>query len=185
MQVGETRIEEICEVGVDSGMLMIGDPSYLMNFSKIEDKKYDDHAHTVYRHKDDGSLWQFTYGKKSSVEKVNVFPGTYGDVIPRYKKTPNQLREEGLFIETDIDPRPHINTDEFSYRAVSKLLEKFHTPVPYVMTNCAAFRSGLGDGGYKVFAEIVQTKSYGERVKKVWVELLTEEDITASYKDDE
>lgn len=40
-----------------------------------------------------------------------------------------------------------------------------------------AFKSGFGDGTYEVFAEIMEHEGLGSRVKKVWVELITDEEI--------
>lgn len=40
-----------------------------------------------------------------------------------------------------------------------------------------AFQSGFGDGTYEVFAEIIDAGSWGKRVKKVWVELITDEEM--------
>lgn len=41
-----------------------------------------------------------------------------------------------------------------------------------------AFMSGFGDGTYDVFAEIVDAGAWGKRIKKVWVELITDEELT-------
>lgn len=151
---------KIGEVGVDSGQLIIVDPCYLEGL--VDPKtEFDDFAQDVYKCTIDGKLWQFTYGKKSSVPNVNPFPGSYDTVIPEYGKKPNDLYAEGIFVKTDIDPTPHIPDNEFSYRGICKktLKDGFGQ-----VDDAVAFNTGYGDGVYDVFAEI-----QNERVKKVWV----------------
>ena len=41
----------------------------------------------------------------------------------------------------------------------------------------------MGDGTYNVFAEIVDTVNFGKRVKKVWVELITDEELDEMRND--
>lgn len=168
------RIVKIGVVGVDTGQLIIGDPSYLEGQFKKPQHRDADHAHTVYRHKD-GSLWQYTYGGKPSVKGANKFPGSYEDVILKYKKTPNRLIADGDFEPTDIDPTPHIPEGEFSYRGICKATtSKEHSgQLNYALGHAGvavAFSTGFGDGVYDVYAELTDTDGFGERIRKVWVE---------------
>lgn len=177
-----TEIIKIGVVGVDSGQLIICDPCYIEQEFKTETEGFfANHAHTVYRCVKDGKLWQYTYGEPSSIKDVNLFPGSYETVIPEYSQTPNTLIANGTFVETDLDPTPHIEDGEFSYRGsckatlspdgVGQLNYKLGHPGVAV-----AFRSGLGDGEYNVYAEIGDVKGWGRRVKKVWIDLIEEEE---------
>ncbi len=81
-----------------------------------------------------------------------------------------------------MDPTPHIPEGEFSYRGISKITNsgKQGGQLNYLLGHegaAVAFQSGMGDGHYNVFAEIIDTGKYGKRVKKVWVELITDEQL--------
>lgn len=178
----KSEIVKLGVVGVDSGQLVICDPAYIEGqFQTPDSEGKADHAHSIYRHKD-GKLWQFCYGEKPTAENVNSFTGTYADVIPEYGLCPNDLKTQGLFEETDIDPTPHIPDAEFSYRGICKTTnaENQGGQLNYLLGNegvAVAFRSGLGDGTYDVYAEIVDAGGWGKRVKKVWVELITDAEL--------
>ena len=178
----KTRIVKLGVVGVDSGQLVICDPTYIESeYQQPDSEGKEDHAHGIYRHTD-GKLWQFCYGGKPSHENVNKFPGSYETVIEEYGLTPNQLVEGGDFKETDLDPTPHIPDGEFSYRGICKVRDNNNQggQLNYLLGHpgvAVAFSSGMGDGEYGVYAELVETKDYGERVKKVWVEVLTDKEI--------
>jgi hypothetical protein len=79
---------------------------------------------------------------------------------------------------------PHIPEGEFSYRGICKITsenKKHGGQLNYTLGHegvAVAFQSGFGDGLYDVFAEIVDTGSWGKRVKKVWVELITDEELS-------
>lgn len=188
------EVVKIGEVGVDSGQLMICDPCYIESEFQTPDSGSYDHAHEVYRHKEDGSLWQYTYknnpvfskGKRVAVSQggINAFPGSYEDVIPQYGKSPNQLRKEGLLeLAEDVDPTPHIKKGEFSYRGICKTTINSKTgagQLNYKLGHegvAVAFRSGLGDGVYDVYAEIVDTGDWGKRISKVFVVMLSDEEL--------
>jgi hypothetical protein len=169
------RIIKLGSVGVDTGQLILVDPAYLDDqFIKDPDSEpYSDYAHTIYRHKD-GTLWQYTNGKEAQ-EGVNKFPGSYQDEILQYGKTPNELINSGDFEKTDMEPTPHIPKGEFSYRGICKetLGPNKGGQLNYKMGHAGvavAFSTGMGDGMYQVFAELVVDKEWGERVRKVWVE---------------
>lgn len=176
----ETEIVKVGTVGVDSGQLMICDPCYIDSEWQTHESEDTDHAHDIFIHKD-GSLWQFCYGSQPIVPNVNAFPGTYADVIPQYNASPNDMIRNGVLISnTGTDPRPHISDGEFSYRGICKGNKDNGTQLNYLLGHpgvAVAFSSGFGDGSYDVYAEIVNLPAYGKRVKKVWVELITDEEI--------
>lgn len=177
----KTRIVKLGEVGVDSGQLMICDPCYINSeWQKTEESPYSDFAHSIYKHTD-GSLWQFCYGCEPATEEINKFPGSYEDEILKYGKTPNQLITSGEFTATSIDPTPHIQDGAFSYEGVCKATnnniqggqlnyKRGHHGV------AVAFRSGFGDGVYPVYAELAEIPGWGERIVRVWVELVNDEE---------
>ena len=184
----KTKIVKLGVVGVDSGQLIICDPTYIESqFQQPDSEGKEDHAHSIYKHKLDGKLWQFCYGGKPSAKDVNAMTGTYSDVIPEYGLSANDLREQGLLEETELDPTPHIPEAEFSYRGICKSTNNNNQggQLNYLLGHAGvavAFRTGLGDGTYDVFAEIVDTGYCGERVKKVWVEFITDEELESMQK---
>lgn len=169
-----STIVKIGVVGVDSGQLIMCDPCYIESQWKTPPESGNDHAHDIYRHEDDGKLWQFTYGAKPSNENVNKFPGSYADIIPEYGKSPNQLIDEGKFKKTGIDPTPHIPRHEFSYRGCCKeTIASMHGQLNYTLGHPGAgvvFNTGAGDGTYDVYAEIKDVPGWGKRVTKVWID---------------
>lgn len=179
----ESEIVKLGEVGVDSGQLIICDPSYLDGeFLRPDSGKFEDHAHEIYRHVDDGKLWQYTYGGEPSMERVNKMPSSYEGVIPEYGATVNELILNQKLVKTDFDPTPHIPNGEFSYRGICKATDSENKggQLNYAFGQAGvavAFSSGMGDGTYEVFAEIITHPFFGRRVKKVWVEFLTDEDF--------
>ena len=107
----KSTIVKLGVVGVDSGQIMICDPCYIQSeFISKEEVDFDENP-AIYRHREDGSRWQFTFG------------------TPPFKD------------------------------------------------NAVASTSGLGDGQYDVFAEIIEVEGWGERVKKVWVEFIRETEL--------
>jgi hypothetical protein len=167
-------------VGVDSGQLLICDPCYLD--SEYVQREFKS-SHEIYRHKD-GKLWQFAFGNPTEVanETINPFTGSYEDIIPEYGKKPNQLIEEGEFESSGIDTMAYIPNGEFSYAGIAKatLGNGIGGQLNYMMGHPGvgvAFSSGFGDGSYEVKAEIIHSKTWGKRVSKVWVELITDEEI--------
>lgn len=171
-------------VGVDSGQLVICDPAYIdSEYIKREDDSGIQRE--IWKHKKTGKLWQFTYSHKreSSTRKdVNPFPATYSDVIPEYGKSPNELIQSKEFVPSGIDPNAHIEDGEFSYPGICKttLDSEKSGQLNYKMGFpgvAVAFSSGFGDGMYNVYAEIADMGDYGERISKVWVELITPKEI--------
>jgi hypothetical protein len=178
----KSEIIKIGEVGVDSAQLMICDPAYIdSNWKKPDSEGKNDHAHDIYRDIDDGSLWQWCVGSKPTYDHVNAIPGSYEDIIPEYGKNMNTLRKEGKMVLSDLDPIPHIPNGEFSYRGLCKSHYKGDfAQVKYPPSGhpglAVTFTSGFGDGTYEVFAEIIDTGFAGKRIKKVWIELIVDED---------
>lgn len=190
-----SRIVKLGEVGVDSGQLVLCDPCYIESEFKQETTNATCSNHEIYKHKKTGKLYQFCYhnmpsmNMKPSRPDIIPFPGSYADVIAELKKCPNDLIESGDFVKTDIDPSAHIPNGEFSYEGISKVTRKSKDhggQLNFKLGHAGAavaFCSGLGDGLYEVFAEIVNAGQWGERVKKVWVELITDEDLKEMQKE--
>lgn len=85
------------------------------------------------------------------------------------------------FADQDIDSQP-IPEGEFSYRGICQLTlsggnlgGQLNYPMGHPGAG-VAFLSGFGDGLYEVFAEIIENPDFGERVKRVWIELIPEEE---------
>lgn len=183
-EVIKTRKVKLGEVGVDSGQLILTDPSYIegmFKMSKDLPNKYSDHAHSIYQHKD-GTRWQFCYGQPSSYPEVTPFPGNYEQIIEEYGKTPNDLIKSGDFKKLDLDPTPHIPEGEYSYRGICKARDNNNHggQLNYLLGHAGvavAFSTGFGDGTYDVFAEIVTFDDGDERVAKVWVEFIDFTDL--------
>jgi hypothetical protein len=156
-------------VGVDSGQLIICDPSYIeREFKKAEPVNRSNHS--IYKHKD-GTLWQFVYmNGETTNSTVKPFTGTYADIIPLYGYSPNEMIASGDMVKTNIDPYSHIEDGEFSYDGICKvtLSDNMGGSLNFDLGHegaAVAFRSGYGDGSYPVYAEIVEN-----HIKKVWVE---------------
>jgi len=119
---------------------------------------------------------------------IGNIPGSYTQTIKEYDASPNDLIEQGKFKKTNLDPTPHIQKGEFSYRGISKATnnENQAGQLNYKLGHegvAVAFASGLGDGVYEVFAEIVNAGDWGVRIKRVYIEFLSEEDIQEMQND--
>jgi hypothetical protein len=175
------EIIKIGEVNVDSGQLMICDPAYIdAHWKKPDSGTFADHAHPVYRHKVSKTLWQFTYGQKPQ-GGVNALPGHYDILIEGFGKSANELIASREFERTDIDPTPHIPKAEFSYRGICKGNNEMYCQLEYAKGRpgvAVAFSSGFGDGTYGVFAEIAEITDSDKRIKKVWIELIQEDELS-------
>lgn len=85
------------------------------------------------------------------------------------------------FAGQDIDSGLTAPEGEFSYRGICQLTlsGKLGGQLNYPMGHPGAevaFLSGFGDGLYEVFAEIIGDPVFGKRVKRVWIELIPEEE---------
>jgi hypothetical protein len=168
-------------VWVDSGQLMICDPSYIEDEFKISEPDPSS-SHEIYKHLPDGKLWQFCYfGKKTPRAWATPFPGGYSDIIPEYNTSPETLIEQWIFEETDLAEKD-ISEAWFSYERICQLTtwENKGWQLFYKLGHAwvaVAFQAGFGDWEYEVFAELIETKSSGKRVKKIWIELITDDQM--------
>ena len=148
-------------VGVDSGQLMICDPSYLGDW-KDSDLSIDE----ISRYKDIKTGKEF--GHPSNWEKEYRDGMTY-----------NEAMAKGLIVRI-----PGKQKGEFSYNGVAQLtigadytkndegqinFEKGHSGL------AVAFCSGLGDGVYEVWATVKELPTWGRRITKVEINLIEEE----------
>lgn len=189
-------------VGVDSGQLVICDPLYIEQQFKLDRDRtnYKERSnHPIYKHKD-GSEWQFTYNnlkaegepkKETNIPGVEAFPGSYATIIPEYGRSPNTLIQNGDFTKSNRTPFDHIPEGEFSYDGIMActLTSSDHGgQLNFDMGHAGAgvcLSSGWGDGTYKVMADIVDFGGQGmkgERVTKVTIEMISDEEIKEMEK---
>ena len=163
---------------VDSGQLLICDPSYIKD--DFNDSK-NESGHTIYEHKKDKSLWQFNYEQPSTRPDVNAFPGKYDTVIPQYGKSPNDLIESGEFVESNVDTMPNTKEGALTYDGIRKSLKKtLFGQLKHELGHVGAgvaFNPGFGDGNYAVYAEIQKYDDWGERVKRIVIECIDDEEV--------
>jgi hypothetical protein len=153
------EVKQIGSVGVDSGQLIICDPCYID--SEWEKEEFEDIR--IYEHISSGARLQ--YHKDFSSYDICV--------IEKYGKTMNQLLETKEWKKIESPPAK----ENFSYNAVciKTLTEKGMGQLNYRMGHegvAVAFRSGLGDGVYPVYAEFKNVKGWGKRITKVWIDLI-------------
>lgn len=171
-------------VGVDSGQLLITDPSYLQGeFQHRKEKNVS--RHPVHQHTD-GTLWQFINRKlrqKTVRKDVKAFTGKYDEVIPKYGKSPNQMVDDGDLKPVNI-AFSDIPDGEFSYDGIRKINltgSGFGGQLNYKLGHAGAgvtFESGFGDGEYEVTGKVVDFgDDGGERLVSVTVHLITSEDL--------
>jgi len=156
------------KVGVDSGQLMVCDPCYID--SQWQKEGFED----IRIYKDPEREERFQYGKDFS---------NFETMLPYYHKTVNQLIEEGILVKVK---NTHKVKNNFSYNACCKatLSKKHGGQLKHVFGHPGvgvAFRSGLGDGTYEVWANIEEVKftdekgkerSFGECITKVEIILI-------------
>ena len=144
------------EMGVDTGQAMISTTNVIRDVFKGPNDD-DDRISTyeIYRNKADGKLWQFAWGKeKPAYPNVNLFPGSYQDVIPEYGICPNELNEKGLWEPSGLDPYNHIPKDEVSYRNASRITCSEQMAGELGNGAAVVSGSGWGDGGYPVHMKL-------------------------------
>ena len=157
-------------VGVDSGQLMITDPCYI---GKWESNQFQDIR--KYKNKQ-GKILQ--YGKDFD---------NYEQIIPKYKTTMNKLISGG---EWEKLPHPHAEDRSYSYRGSCMATTKSSSTGVSIayggeLVNSlgvplgVSFSSGYGDGCYEVYAYVKNIDGWGERVCKVEIILIeqNEEDL--------
>jgi len=132
-----TEWKKIGVVGVDSGQLIICDPSYLKWWKKGE---YEDIRE--YRDKESGKIYK--YGKDFD---------SYEQEIKELGLTPNNLIHDlKQWIRIHYEPE-----FEFSYNYVSHKKGKSYKQIPFHLGHdglAVSFDSGFGDGLYPVYAKI-------------------------------
>jgi len=136
-------------VGVDSGQIVLTDPCYLE--SEWEHEEFD------YK------------------EKV-IFPDGKDETIIRCSKRWWELIDDinnGKIKLEEIEEKPKCN---FSYNAVSKktLNGKGYGQINFKHGNpglAVAFRSGIGDGLYPVYARIEELPHLGKRIMEVRIDM--------------
>jgi hypothetical protein len=154
------RQETIGVVGVDSGTLIICDPCYMSGDFERE----FDHKRLV-RDRETNQLYEFGQDFSNYQEHVPGFGlQTYNDLI-----------REGR-----LENVPYPETIEFNRANVSACLinrqyAQFHYPLGHAGIG-VGFRSGLGDGLYEVIATIGEVNGWGERIKKVEIILVDDDD---------
>jgi len=141
----------IGHVGVDSGQLMVCDPCYID--SQWKDEKFD------------------------MKEKV-VFPDGQEEEIKRCSKRWFELIDDINDGKIRLEDVPKPAKNNFSYNAVSKetLSEEGYGQLKFEMGHdgvAVAFRSGIGDGFYPVYAKIIDMgEPFGKRIAEVRIDML-------------
>lgn len=130
------NFEQIGEVGVDSGQLMVCDPCYIDS----QWKKHEMEDTRLLKHKTTGEVYQY-----------RVHFENYDSILLDGKSV-NDLIAEGTLIEIENKP-----TGEFSYNGVCQatLSKKGSGQLNYSLGHVGAgvaFSSGYGDGVYPVYA---------------------------------
>ena len=150
----ELKMEKVYigSVGVDSGQLMITDPSYVSSF------KNDDYR-DVRRYRHTASGKELQYGKDFS---------QYDEIISEYNKTMNELIQNDIFVSL---PHPEANSKEYSYQGACMLTQSEKGGGEMINEHGAevgvAFSSGYGDGCYPVYA----IKNEDDRIVSVIIEM--------------
>jgi hypothetical protein len=129
----------IGHVGVDSGQLLLCDPCYIDSQWRKED--FNDVR--MYQHKDTKDVLQY---RGDFIR--------YDQVIPKYKKSMNELLETGEWEELNVHKE---STHPFSYNACAQatLSEDGHGQLNYEHGHPGvgvAFSTAFGDGIYPVIA---------------------------------
>lgn len=163
----------IGSVGVDSGQLMIMDPCYVSSqwvekgspiALKFWGQGQEDVAELL---KKDGYL-VIEVNHSYQIESVDLdYLRGIANLVDQYSK---QIGKTVVFT---------VKTDN-SYDRISELTlsENQAGSLPYLMGHeglAVAFRSGLGDGLYNVFAHYKTFDGWGERITKVEIELIPDD----------
>jgi len=122
-------------VGVDSGMLMVGDPCYL---GEWKEEPYQDIR--LYRDKKTEEVFRF-------LKDFNK----YDEIIEPYGECPNTLLKNGTWSEIEV------KIDGFSYNGVAHTGNEIHKQINYEAGHpgrAVAFRTGYGDGCYPVSGKL-------------------------------
>lgn len=157
-------------VGVDTGQLMICDPCYINSEWNSNDEFID-----IRRYRDSLLDREFEYQKDFK---------NYESVIKEHGKTVNQLIKEGVWNDVEI-PEKIAKIGNFSYvgcceTTLNASRDKQGGQLDYKMGHAGAgvvFNSGFGDGTYDVDAYIEDYGEMGQRIKKVVITLIDEDEI--------
>jgi hypothetical protein len=131
--------EIIGHVGVDSGQLLLCDPCYI---------------DSEWRQEDFQDIRIYQHSKTKDILQYRVDFRNYEDVIPKYKKTMNELLATKEWVELETH---RASTHPFSYNACSQatLSNRGHGQLNFNMGHAGAgvaFRTAFGDGMYPVVA---------------------------------
>jgi hypothetical protein len=142
---------ELGVVGVDSGQLMICDPSYID--SQWEKENLEENELTAIH----------PNGKKEKVKRCSK----------KWFKIIDDVNKGKIKLEGDDFKKPKHN---FSYPAcVEQTLKNSYGQLNFKMGYEGAgvvFESGFGDGVYQVFGKIEKIKDWGERITEVRIKLI-------------
>ena len=134
--------------GVDSGQLMITAPCYVKDFDNSDYKDI-----RRYKHKSNGEVLQLWEDFQS-----------YDYVIPKYKRSMNDLVGDGTFIKL---PHPNENDKTYSYQSACMITQSEKSGGELINKHGAevgvVFASGYGDGAYSVYGY----KNEDDRIIKV------------------
>lgn len=149
-------------VGVDSGQLMIIDPCYI-DSNWEHNQPYQDER--VYVNKKTGATYRFAHDFKF-----------YNEIVDG--KTPNQWIRDGEWESVKVD----LDTSKLGYNTVCHMtINGPHgASIPYAAGHgglAVAFRSGLGDGVYDVYAHVMDCGDWGHRVSKVEIVMIEPDEI--------
>ena len=155
------KIIKIGEVGVDSGQLLVCDPCYIDS----EWHKEDFEDERIYKDIHDESLWVWKKHFAHFESKIVHYKG----------KTPNQLIAEGTWTKMPPGEAKH----PFSYNACCLASHNEGGQLKYRLGHDGVgvcFPSGLGDGTYNVYAHVRDVDGWGERVTKVEIIMIDDDD---------
>jgi hypothetical protein len=140
---------EIGEVGVDSGQVMVTDPSYINGEWKKDGKKEMD------------NLWDRSYVNPKGVHfKYGKDFTNYNEIVDG--DTPNNHTESGNWTKVTNEGTSELD-GKFSYGGCCKsTLNKGHGQLNYELGHAGAgvvVNSGMGDGVYPVYAKFVDDEN--------------------------
>jgi len=114
--MSKNREVKLGEVAVDSGQLVVCDPSYLESEWKRDTEPFNNR---IYIDSETGTRWQFCYPGEEPQPGNKSFPGSYEiRVLECDNLTPNDLIESGRWVREKITPPFR---GEFSYRGCCDL----------------------------------------------------------------
>jgi hypothetical protein len=175
--------DRIGVVGVDSGQLLICDPCYIDSEWKDEDDQTDTKA-PGYRHTDGTVLYCGLHGIAPTFDAIRF--GQFDDVIPKYGRSANDLREAGDIVE--MDPIREAK-GEFSYSGCcdATLSEAHLGQLNFKIGHEGAgvvVSSGFGDGVYPVYARQREIHPWGRRITEMKVVMIDDAELDDEEEED-